>query len=143
MLSRLKRWFTDQKSLLVAAIAIALLILLFWVFSIPCPIKFLTGISCAGCGMTRAWLSVLHLDFSAAIDYHPLFWAVPIAFLCFLLLRRYPLFSKCTLAIILTLDIAVYLFRMFDPDCTIVTFEPTNALIYRIILFLLSKAGIS
>ena len=28
------------------------------VFGITCPILFLTGISCAGCGMSRAWFCV-------------------------------------------------------------------------------------
>ena len=40
---------------------------------ITCPILFMTGISCAGCGMTRAWLSLFRLDFGAAFYYHPLF----------------------------------------------------------------------
>ena len=39
---------------------------------IPCPIKFLTGISCPGCGMSRACLSALCLDFEQAFSYHPL-----------------------------------------------------------------------
>lgn len=37
--------------------AIAVVVLLYLVlegFGITCPIKFLTGISCAGCGMSRA-----------------------------------------------------------------------------------------
>ena len=42
--------------------------------------RLLTGIPCPGCGMTRAWLAALRLDFAAAFAYHPLFWAVPIAF---------------------------------------------------------------
>ena len=41
--------------------AIAVVVLLYLVlegFGITCPIKFLTGISCAGCGMSRAWIAV-------------------------------------------------------------------------------------
>ena len=45
------------------------------VFGITCPILFLTGISCAGCGMSRAWFCVysygLHRSFpipSAFLD---------------------------------------------------------------------------
>ena len=45
---------------------------------ITCPIKFITGISCAGCGMSRAWISLLKLDLKNAFYYHPLFWSVPI-----------------------------------------------------------------
>lgn len=38
-----------------------------------CPFQFIWGINCPGCGMTRAWISVLRLDFKAAFQYHPLF----------------------------------------------------------------------
>ena len=36
-------------------------------------LKFL-HIPCPGCGMTRALLSALRLDFVSAFNYHPLFW---------------------------------------------------------------------
>ena len=36
------------------------------VFGITCPILFLTGISCAGCGMSRAWFCVLRMDFTGS-----------------------------------------------------------------------------
>lgn len=37
------------------------------------PYKYITGISCAGCGMTRAWIALLHFDINTAFMYHPLF----------------------------------------------------------------------
>ncbi|MDE7047571.1 MAG: DUF2752 domain-containing protein, partial [Lachnospiraceae bacterium] len=41
---------------LLSAIAAVLMVYgLFTVLGIGCPIKFITGISCMGCGMTRAW----------------------------------------------------------------------------------------
>ena len=43
-----------------------------------CPFRALTGLPCPGCGMTRAWISLLHGDLSAAFRFHPLFWAVPV-----------------------------------------------------------------
>lgn len=36
-----------------------------------CPFRFFFGISCPGCGMTRALLAALRLDFAAAFSYHP------------------------------------------------------------------------
>lgn len=54
-------------------------ILIFWVaMELPCPIRHLTGIPCPGCGMGRAWLAALRLDFGQAFAYHPMFWAVPL-----------------------------------------------------------------
>ena len=52
--------------------------LVFYLVGIGCPIKFLTGVSCPGCGMTRAWASVAALDFARAFAYHPLFFLGPL-----------------------------------------------------------------
>ena len=35
-----------------------------------CPIKFFFGVDCPGCGMTRAFWSVLHLDLPLAWHYN-------------------------------------------------------------------------
>ena len=40
---------------------------------IPCLFYRLTGLKCPGCGNTRAALSLLRLDFSAAFFYNPMF----------------------------------------------------------------------
>lgn len=59
-------------------IALSLGILALWVaFSLPCPIRHITGIICPGCGMGRAWLAAMRLDLAQAFRYHPLFWSVP------------------------------------------------------------------
>lgn len=41
--------------------------------AIPCLFNRLTGLQCPGCGNTRAALSLLRLDFSAAFGYNPMF----------------------------------------------------------------------
>lgn len=51
-----------------------------------CPFALATGIACPGCGLTRAGVSFLRGDLSAAIEYHPLVfvlagWALGAAFL--------------------------------------------------------------
>lgn len=38
-----------------------------------CPMRVLFHVNCPGCGMTRAILCVLKLDFCAAFQYHQLF----------------------------------------------------------------------
>lgn len=64
-----------------------------WVaLEIPCPIRSLTGVICPGCGMSRAWLACLRLDFIGAFSYHPMFWAVPVVAIYLLFDCR--LFSK-------------------------------------------------
>ena len=46
-----------------------------------CPIKFFTGISCPGCGMTRAYAALLKGDLTAAFGFHPLWPTAPFLFL--------------------------------------------------------------
>lgn len=60
--------------LFIAGTALALYLL-----DVGCVFKTVTGLSCPGCGMTRAWLAALRLDLAAAVAYHPLFWVVPLA----------------------------------------------------------------
>lgn len=67
-----------------------------------CPIRSLTGVICPGCGMCRAWLAVFHLDFTQALYYHPMFWAIPVVML--FALYDFNLFSK-RLINILTLSL--------------------------------------
>ena len=57
-----------------ALAAVALFYIVIESLGVTCPILFLTGISCAGCGMSRAWLSLLRLDLAGAFAFHPLFW---------------------------------------------------------------------
>ena len=38
----------------------------------PCVLYETTGLMCGGCGLTRAAVSLLHLDFAAAFAYHAL-----------------------------------------------------------------------
>lgn len=71
-----------DRSLVPAAAGVVLFYAVLARAGIGCPIRFLSGISCAGCGMSRAWLSLLRGDFAAAAFYHPLFWLPPLAGSC-------------------------------------------------------------
>lgn len=68
----------EVKRLLLLHGAVLLGIGLYLLLSVRCPLLRLTGVPCPLCGMTRAHLAALHLDFAAAFWYHPLFFlAVP------------------------------------------------------------------
>ena len=60
-------------------------ILVMYIFKIPCPFKWLFKIDCPGCGITRAYISLLHLDFRQAFAYNHAFWVVPICGVFYLL----------------------------------------------------------
>ena len=80
----------STNSMLAPVAACTLAALLLHITGIGCPIKFVTGISCPGCGMTRAWLSALGGRLDLALAYHPLFWIVPPAFALAALRNRVP-----------------------------------------------------
>jgi len=64
------------KLLILAGCAVMVTIALF--LQLPCFFRHITGLICPSCGMTRAWLSLLRLDLISALEYHPMFWSVPV-----------------------------------------------------------------
>lgn len=110
------------------------------IFDIGCPILWITGISCAGCGMTRAWISLLHLDFKAAFHYHPLFWLPAIMVVVYFLKNKLP---KRVLSILsagaIFLFLLIYILRMSDTSDSIVIFQPWDGIIGKVISQLLNK----
>jgi len=55
---------------------VALCIVLFLVFIYQCPMVLLFNLPCPSCGITRAYLAALRLDFASAFGHHPLFFFV-------------------------------------------------------------------
>ncbi len=114
-------------------LTIVLLYGLLYVIGIGCPIRFITGISCPGCGMTRAWLSALHLDFKSAFYYHPLFFTVPIIILVILCKnhvnkRVYNIF----LIVMIASYVTIYAIRLIQGS-DIVAFRPYDNILFRLI----------
>lgn len=121
------------KDLLVFAAIAAAAYFVSHITGIGCPIKFLTGISCGGCGMTRAWLSVAALDIKGAFYYHPLVFVPPVYCGVYAARRKigeriFKIITNCFAFLFL----AVYLIRLFDPGDSVVTFDIENGLIIKI-----------
>ena len=124
----------ERKELICAVTAVVVLYTAMESIGITCPIKFITGISCAGCGMSRAWMAFLHLDIAKAFAYHPLFWLVPIAVIVLLCKSKINIkFYKIFMFTIAGAFVIVYLYRMFIGDGNVVVFEPQNNIVFRII----------
>lgn len=56
-----KNLIKEKRGMVSAIAAVVILYIVLECFGITCPIKFITGVSCAGCGMSRAWLACLRL----------------------------------------------------------------------------------
>lgn len=80
-----------------------------------CVVKRTFGIPCPGCGMTRAWFSLLKGDLIKAFYYHPLFLTVPVFIILLILYIRktnkYKWVEKAILFICI-LYIIVYFIRL-------------------------------
>ncbi len=71
----------------LAAVAVIIILGILIVTNIyDCPLDYFLGIPCPLCGMSRAFLSLLRLDFADAFYYHPL-WPVVVIVVIVLLLN--------------------------------------------------------
>lgn len=130
----MKKQLRKHKDLICLVGTIVLIYAVFDLVGIGCPIKFVTGISCLGCGMTRAWLSVLRLDFAAAFYYHPLFLLPLVAVIVYFLKSKINLkIYKIIMLTIIIAFITIYLYRLILIDGDIVVFEPGNNIIFRLL----------
>ena len=83
-----------------------------------CPIRFLTGVACPGCGLTRAWLAALSGDIRAALAYHPLFWCAPLALGLAVLYRGAPRWRRAcevAMAAMAGAFFILWIARLIDP----------------------------
>lgn len=120
-------------------LAVALAYGLMFALGITCPIRFLTGISCPGCGMTRAVFSALRFRFVEAFRFHPL-WILllpAVASIGYLSFKKKRNARRAVLIACAVLLLAVYIFRL-TMGSEIVTFEPSQGAMVRLIRRILS-----
>ena len=118
----------------IVVLAIVILYVFFHIAGIGCLIKFLTGISCPGCGMTRAWISMLRFHFKKAFFYHPLvLLPIPGALIFLLKYRLNTKVYKTLVYLMIVIFLTAYFIRMAQDGNGIVVFEPENGLVYRIL----------
>ncbi len=114
---------------------VALLYAALFAFGCTCPIKWILGISCPGCGMTRACISAARLDFESAFAYHPLWIALlPYAVVYLLLVwkRKEKELRVWTIGGAM-LMVGIYIWRMYASVNDVVVFEPQNGLVGRML----------
>lgn len=75
---------SNLKDKLFTCLAVLALLIIWCVFKLPCIFLWAFKIPCLGCGITRAYIAVLRLDFATAFSMNFMFWAVPIFVLYYL-----------------------------------------------------------
>ena len=71
-----------KKSSVVILLLVVTLSVIAYIFKVGCVWKNVFEIECPTCGMTRAWEAFLHGRIREAFRYHPLFFTVPIIWIC-------------------------------------------------------------
>ena len=88
------------------------------VFGGSCPLQLLFHIPCLFCGMTRAHVAALRLDFEAAFAAHPLFMGgIPYLFLLFhpqIFSGKLKIVRKIVLGILTVAFIITYIVQCFE-----------------------------
>lgn len=124
----------NRIEVITSVTAVVVLYVILESFGVTCPIKYITGISCAGCGMSRAWIALLHFNINEAFMYHPLFFLPPVVVIVMLLKSKINIKSyKIFMFTMAGAFVIVYLYRMFIGTGDIVVFEPQNNILFRII----------
>lgn len=73
-----------KAKLIVTAIYLAYIFLRWSTVGIKCIFALAFGIPCPFCGMTRAFMSALRLEFASAFTHHAMFWSLPVLYLLLL-----------------------------------------------------------
>ena len=124
----------NRIEVITSVAAVVVLYVILESFGVTCPIKYITGISCAGCGMSREWIALLHFNIHEAFMYHPLFFLPPVVVIVMLLKSKINIkFYKIFMFTMVGAFVIVYLYRMFIGTGDIVVFEPQNNILFRII----------
>lgn len=131
----LLKTYLNQSNLLLG-ICLLLVMLIMYFFRLDCPILHMTGVSCPGCGMIRAYFALLHLNIKKAAFFHPLWWLPPFVPLVWLLYQKKKISYRTYQNFFLFLTgmfLCAYLIRILFFRSYVVRFSPENGVFFQTI----------
>lgn len=116
MIDKIIKFFTNKKNITLIC-CLLLYIVIISLTGIGCPIKWFTGISCPGCGMTRSLYYLVKLDFAQSLRCHALT-VIAIPSFIYIAFGKRPLFNSkkrenVFLFILISLFLIYYFLRLF------------------------------
>ena len=121
----------QRKQIVTVVLAVIAVIVFLRLAGVTCLVKYMTGISCPGCGMTRAWIAFGTGHFLLAVP------AAGYVVIRVLLkargipAERFRKWDYSLLAIACAALFICYALRMADPKDTIVVFRPQDGVLFR------------
>ncbi len=121
----------------IFAITLAIVLFVLIILGIyQCPLKYVFGLSCPFCGITRAIFYAIHLNFDKAFYYH-LFWPIVIIGIFihvlyeFRVITKYKKFMFVLLYVFVIINFIYYVYRL-SSGSKIVYFDFHESLIYNV-----------
>ena len=131
-IKRLKCDFTVNADKLIIAFCIVAILDL--TFGSVCSSKLILGIPCPFCGLTRAGVALLSLDFKSAWEFNPLIYYISFLILLWLTERyldlpiKKILFTLLIMLIVISIPLYIYRWRCFFPHTEPMTYRENNLL---------------
>ena len=134
MKKKIKTFWKNNKELLIILGGIVIVYFVLSLFEIPtCPSKVFLGIPCAGCGLSRAFMSALKFDYTSAFEFNPAWSIVAVAILVLFVLWIFEKMQAVKIVglISLALLIAIYIYRVVFTESPVVAWNFESGLVYR------------
>lgn len=142
ILNKIYQSIRKNKSIFAVVLGIGAYCVISYLFNIPCPIKTITGISCPGCGMSRACISLLKLDIQSAAHYHPLVFGILPIGACFIVFyaRKAYKARKYFIIFVTILFFTVYFYRMFISHSPVLECNIENSIFVKLFNLIVNRA---
>ena len=132
---KLKDLLRRNREVLSLLLCLGLYCVIAILLSLPCPVLWITGVSCPGCGITRACLSLIRFDLESAIYYNPSVFVVILAAVLLFFSKKKTTKNRILLTAAFFM-IAVYLYRMLFAHAPVLQFDPANGAVGRLLRWL-------